>query len=255
MKTNILKVIPILTCLLTMVYSCKDKKAETFRTFGRVMDYDKNTYDVIQIGCQYWMKQNLRTTHYNNGDPIEKIVENNECCTLNKIGYYADYSSNLIVDTIYGKFYNWHAVETGKLAPKGWHVATKEDWEILKKTIGPDATGNKLRTTYGWNDINTIAGKGTDDYAFSALSTGYKNWGSGYWPASNPISQLNVTVFWTSTNDGSACNRDGQNYPYSVIIGLANKDLIMENCNCHNFEYSVRCVRDDSCKKNKNDPQ
>ena len=26
--------------------------------------------------------------------------------------------------------YNWDAVDTDKLAPDGWHVATDDDWEL-----------------------------------------------------------------------------------------------------------------------------
>ena len=37
-----------------------------------VTDYDKNVYNTIQIGEQCWMRENLRTTKYADGTPIEK---------------------------------------------------------------------------------------------------------------------------------------------------------------------------------------
>lgn len=239
---NISKKVVIVFCILTLFYSCKNSDPKCEISNMKVKDIDNNVYGVIKIGNQYWLQQNLRCIHYNDSTSIIPIVETDECCTLNKVGFYADFPVK--GDTISGKFYNWHAVNTGKLAPKGWHVATKSDWEELKKFIGPTETGSKLRATNGWNDTNTTTGSGTDDYCFSALATGYKNWGNTYWPASNPIPQNNLTVFWTSTRDTSACIRDGQNYPYSIIVGLANKEMLIDNCNCHNFEYSVRCVKD-----------
>ena len=37
---------------------------------GTVTDIDGNTYQTIQIGNQEWMMENLKVTHYRNGDPI-----------------------------------------------------------------------------------------------------------------------------------------------------------------------------------------
>ena len=36
-------------------------------------DYDGNTYDVIQIGSQYWTVQNWKCAHLNDGTPLTKV--------------------------------------------------------------------------------------------------------------------------------------------------------------------------------------
>jgi uncharacterized protein (TIGR02145 family) len=41
-----------------------------------VQDQDGNDYTWVQIGSQYWLQQNLRTTTYNNGDPIPTGLSN-----------------------------------------------------------------------------------------------------------------------------------------------------------------------------------
>ena len=38
-----------------------------------VTDYDGNVYHTVAIGSQVWLKENLKTTHYNNGVPIPNV--------------------------------------------------------------------------------------------------------------------------------------------------------------------------------------
>jgi len=39
-----------------------------------VTDIDGNIYETVQIGDQLWMAENLKVTHYNNGDPVTYIT-------------------------------------------------------------------------------------------------------------------------------------------------------------------------------------
>jgi uncharacterized protein (TIGR02145 family) len=47
-----------------------------------ITDIDGNVYDVIQIGTQWWLKQDLKTTKYNDGEVIPNITDNTEWGTL-----------------------------------------------------------------------------------------------------------------------------------------------------------------------------
>jgi hypothetical protein len=38
-----------------------------------VTDIDGNVYNTITIGTQVWMKENLKTAHYKNGDAIPTV--------------------------------------------------------------------------------------------------------------------------------------------------------------------------------------
>jgi len=41
---------------------------------GAVLDADGNSYDFVQLGSNIWLKEDLKTTRYNNGDLIQNII-------------------------------------------------------------------------------------------------------------------------------------------------------------------------------------
>ena len=92
-----------------------------------VTDIDGNVYQTVQIGDQLWMKENLKVTHYNNGDEIPTGYSNFEWADLDETetGAYAVYDDNESNADSYGYLYNWYAVETGNLAPEGWNVCLR----------------------------------------------------------------------------------------------------------------------------------
>jgi uncharacterized protein (TIGR02145 family) len=76
------------------------------------------------------MVENLKVTTYNDGTAIPNVTDSLEWSNLGTGAYcfYNNYTGN---KSIYGGLYNWHAVNTGKLAPKGWHVPTTVEMETL----------------------------------------------------------------------------------------------------------------------------
>ncbi|MBN1543083.1 fibrobacter succinogenes major paralogous domain-containing protein, partial [candidate division KSB1 bacterium] len=213
---------------------------------GTVTDIDGNTYRTVRIGDQWWSAENLRTTHYRNGDPIPNITHPVEWATAH-IGAFCAYDNlpeNL--DT-YGLLYNWFAVDDVRdLAPEGWRVASHDDWAALERYIGLDPAdvnrtgwrgttqGNDLRQadTTHWQSPNRGA---TDLYGFNALGAGYR--------IGILFQQLKTeTRFWTSTIyspmifEGGAVAR-GLRYDSSgVALSYTNKPM----------GASVRLVQDDN---------
>jgi uncharacterized protein (TIGR02145 family) len=99
---------------------------------GKIGDADSNGYDTIRIGSQVWTVENLRTTKYNDGTPIPHVTDNTEWSNY-AIPAYCYYNNTSNADSIkkFGALYNWAAVGSGKLAPAGWHVPSKADWDTL----------------------------------------------------------------------------------------------------------------------------
>lgn len=117
-----------------------------------VTDADGNIYQAVKIGNQVWTTVNLRTTKYNDGNPIPHSKENSAWVN-DSLGAYCFYDNTTDADSIrrYGGLYNWHSVITKKLAPTGWHVPTKEEWNTLQNYLigngfnwDETITGNKI---------------------------------------------------------------------------------------------------------------
>ncbi len=109
-----------------------DNPTDSDITYGTVTDQDGNEYKTVTIGTQTWMAENLRTTKYNDSTSIPNITSAS-MWQNSTTGAYCNYNNTTDIDTIvtYGSLYNWYAVNTGKLAPKGWHVATNEEYSTL----------------------------------------------------------------------------------------------------------------------------
>ena len=116
-----------------------DNKPET----GTVTDIDGNTYVTVKIGEQWWMAENLKVTHYRNGDSIPNITADIQWAALDT-GAWCSYDNNPDNVNHYGRLYNWYAVtDSRNIAPAGWHVATNDEWIALITILGGEITAGR----------------------------------------------------------------------------------------------------------------
>jgi len=117
-----------------------------------VTDIDGNVYRTLIIGTKVWMAENLKTTRYNDGTSIPYATEDATWSTLTT-GAYCHYENNII----YARQYNWYAVNTGKLAPKGWHIPTINEWEerILISSLDLPGIRNGRRSWWSSTERDT----------------------------------------------------------------------------------------------------
>ena len=94
------------------------------------------------------MKENLKTTKYNDGSEIQNIKDNIIWGGLTT-GAYCWYDNDSIYNkNTYGALYNYYAVGTGKSCPRGWHVPTYQEWQILINYFGGEyLAGGPLKET------------------------------------------------------------------------------------------------------------
>ena len=144
---------------------------------GTMTDQDGNVYKTVKIGDQWWMAENLKVTHYRNGDAIPNITDDDELMNLT-IGAYCAYDNDESYADIYGYLYNGFAVADNRnIAPPGWHVPTFKEIFTLGDYLGGDnVAGGKLKETgtTHWSTPNTGA---TNESCFSALPAGYCSYG------------------------------------------------------------------------------
>jgi hypothetical protein len=86
----------------------------------KVKDGDGNLYNVIKIGDQLWMKENLKTTRYNDGSTIPLVIDITTWANLTTPGYCWYNNDKATYGNTYGALYNWYPVKTGKLCPAVW---------------------------------------------------------------------------------------------------------------------------------------
>ena len=204
---------------IVVIFSSYFIIAQEYRT---VTDIDGNVYQTVQIGDQLWMAENLKVTHYQNGDEIP--------CNV-----YNDDPSN---SAIYGRLYTWYAVDDERgICPEDWHVPSENEvdseWQILVDYLGGGSVaGGKMKATGTieagdglWKTPNEGA---TNESGFTGLPGGFRDDSGGY-------EELSITgYFWTSTEEhSSASYQRSLYYDWSGVSGFAISK---------SRGFSVRCV-------------
>lgn len=198
---------------------------------GTVTDINGNTYQTVKIGDQWWMAENLKVTHYRNGDAIPNVTDNATWAGL-ATGAYCEYNNDADNVSTYGRLYNWFAaVDSRNIAPAGWHVPSDAEWQTLVVFLGGEAVaGGKMKEagTSHWLSPNTGA---TNESGFSALPGGFRDYDGVYMA-------VGITaVFWSSTERDSNSAWHRYLEYYDSVVGRSS------GCTKRNGN-SVRCVRD-----------
>ena len=204
--------------------------AFVFLLFGCKKDKKTNDENIsgITIGTQVWEAKNLDVTTYRNGDPIPQITDSAEWVNATT-GGWCYYQNNPGNDSVYGKLYNWYAVNDPRgLAPQGWHLPTNDEWLKLVNFLGGRlVSGGKMKATTLWNTPNRGA---TNSSNFGGLPGGGRDFifvnqnAAGYWWSTTPSTDHPLKVWGVSLD--ALTETTGQ-IEFEKFLGL-----------------SVRCVKD-----------
>ena len=190
---------------------------------------DKRKYRTVKIGAYRWMAENLNykadSSWCFNGD-------NSNCDK-------------------YGRLYDWETAMS--VCPSGWHLPTADEWDSLTLAAGGanehywHNAGKTLKAIHDWSGHNDSSGNGTDDYGFSALPGGFRDYkesdydcecdcrnGTSIFRGANLIS-----YWWTAaaqTSDGAANWIDFRRIRYDI-------DHVEGNVTKSGYGFYARCVQ------------
>ena len=188
-----------------------------------VTDVDGNLYHTVIIGNQQWMVENLKTTKFNDGKIIPTESDNEAWIALTTPGY-CWYNNQLSYKSTYGALYNWYAVNTGKLAPEGWHIPAVTEWNTLINYLGgEDEASAKLRET-GIIHWKNLLQESTNEVGFTALPGGYRY-------ALGDTEMGETCYFWSTQNN-------------TYLILNNNVSVWTPWVDANSIGLSVRCIKD-----------
>lgn len=217
--------------------------------FVECRDGDGNNYTVVKIGSQTWMAENLKTTKYYDGMSIPLVTSNSSWGTQTNPAYCWYNNDPINYKDRYGALYNWHAVNTGKLAPAGWRVPSDADWIALNTflmaekglTYDPNSINNSNAKSLAIDTLwrNSANAEAAGFNMTKNNSSGFSAYGAGYRSNTNGIcGYMGEYAYWWCTDAYSTTNAWRLQFGYNDAYVSRSKGSVKS------IGHSVRCVKD-----------
>jgi uncharacterized protein (TIGR02145 family) len=227
---------------------------------NNVRDVDGNKYNIVKIGTQVWLKENLKTTRYRNGDiigtttPATLVIEGESTPR-----YQWAYDGKEINVLVYGRLYTWYvATDVRKICPTGWHVPDDKEWTILTSYLTSAGYGygggylgmdiaKSMSATAGWVADETPGSPGNDQpgnnrSGFTAVPCG------GRLEDGSFRDQGHIATWWSTTEGPGfmqCLTGEYVNSPGGMFRDIYH-DYFYVNSYCNNKKYgmAIRCLKD-----------
>lgn len=217
----------------------KETKTPITLEYGTVSDVDGNSYKTVKIGDQWWMCENLRVKHFQDGSAISYIVNVNQD-SLWAIATAPAYS--VLNDTLYGCLYNSFAVQDArKLAPTGWHIPSDEEWKTMERTIGMSESQSNQLAWRGTNEAELLLNKNGEGWQTGTVPFGMDTYDFSIFPAGCRLFSGEMTYgftafFWTATSTANG-------HAYYRYFDYQKKNIFRQTT-YPQYGMSIRCVKD-----------
>ena len=201
----------------------------TTKNTNPVTDVDGNVYQLILIGEQAWMAENLRVTKYNNGDVIGTTTNDVTGEAFPKY-QWSPGNSDANIPT-YGRLYTYFAMtDSRKVCPSGTHFASAEELATMFAVNGTNGGKYKLTGTTVWKTPNTGA---SNSVGFNAVGGGDRNQYGGF------SGFQEYAYLMTSTPNPNDATRI-----YGTYISFDDTPVTSTEWFIKSSGYSVRCLKD-----------
>ena len=188
------------------------------------------TGSTVTICNQIWSTKNLDVSTYRNGDAIPQVTDPTAWANLTT-GAWCYYNNDAANGPIYGKLYNWYAVNDVRgLAPTGYHVPSDAEWTTLETCLGGSSVAGGAMKEAGlmhWLSPNTGA---TNSSGFAGLPGGLRS-------LSGTFYGIGSNGYWWSSTELNALNAWGRGL--NDLYNSVNRNSYSESA-----PLSVRCLRD-----------
>ena len=180
---------------------------------------DMSQYNIVEIGNQTWMAENLRFYPFD-VEVSDPEIESTTQPLYYVYGFQGDFEDPEALQTfsLSGLLYNWAAAFEGEagsdtnpsgvkgICPEGWHLPSEAEWQELIDFVETDH-GNKLKDKLWWEPTSSSI---TNEYGFTARPGGIRNNQTpfysflttrGYWITSDIVSATEMRVVSISSNE------------------------------------------------------
>lgn len=207
-------------------------KFEEIQRGELVDERDGKSYITLKIGSQWWMAENLK---YDGGS---FFYDKDDTRGFKKFGYL------------------YQAAKFSEICPEGWHVPSRQEWEVLFQTLiynGYDYEGNPngrkiakaIASKEYWAEIDTInLNPGSIGYLPQENnSTGFNILPAGYLSGSYFMGQGYSSWYWTS--DWEITERDFNFIDYYYLnLRINRSSYTLVQHTIPQIYMCIRCIRD-----------
>jgi len=222
-----------------------------------ITDIEGNEYEIVEIGTQWWMAENLKVTKYNNGDLIgttspATLDLSDQAHDAGKPRFQWAYDGNEANVELYGRLYTWYAITDPRgVCPTGWHVPSYNEWITLQDFLiaggynyDGTTTGNKIAKAMSaltnWIASSTEGSVGNVDYPAKRNSSEFRALPAGIRWTDGEFDGLGISGNWfTSTN----YYNDYDGIFWGFVIFNSSWGLSAGTCDHEPDALSVRCIK------------
>lgn len=227
-----------------------------------VTDFEGNVYHTVQIGKQCWLRENLKSTYYADGEAMILGDTTHD----HDIPFYFRYNHSDSIAAIYGMLYTWAAamrqneaapdsVKVQGACPDGWHIPTDAEFCEMEFVLAEnsdcmdnvpyfgisDGLARKLCAPRLWQADNFTPPHSPGYWQTDSLNyntSGFSVLPAGYYEHGAFFGVGWGTSFWTATefDTDNAIRR----YLYTNNAGVNR----YKKEKCHGF--NVRCIMDET---------
>lgn len=228
--TNLDKKITEKTDSLKLLQDTVTSQKDTIKNLSSDLNTRKELDRFSKIGDQYWMNTNLDVTSLSDGTKLRLAQSKEEWddCFNNKIPAYCIHQNDSLEKN--GVLYNIHALNSGKLAPEGLFIPTKQDVETLISSFGTLQSSASLILKS--KEKNSWENPGLDLFNMNINPDGFR---------------LNDGHDWYTDNKVYFFHEDvKESVSFFVFSGFSDKiNFLSRNISSDNVNYGmyVRCLK------------